>query len=55
MNRQLSGIVTMFVATKPEYGYLSSSLVKEVAGFGGSVEELVPAVVAKALEERFRS
>ncbi|MDP2622611.1 MAG: pantetheine-phosphate adenylyltransferase, partial [Actinomycetota bacterium] len=31
MNRQLSGIVTMFVATKPEYGYLSSSLVKEVA------------------------
>lgn len=55
MNRQLSGIVTMFVATKPEYGYLSSSLVKEVAGFGGSVEELVPAVVAKALEQRFRS
>ena len=55
MNRQLSGIVTMFVATKPEYGYLSSSLVKEVAGFGGSVEDLVPAVVAKALEERFRS
>ena len=54
MNRQLSGIVTMFVATKPEYGYLSSSLVKEVAGFGGSVEELVPAVVAKALQERFR-
>lgn len=55
MNRQLSGIVTMFVATKPEYGYLSSSLVKEVAGFGGSVDELVPAVVAKALEQRFRS
>ena len=55
MNRQLSGIVTMFVATKPEYGYLSSSLVKEVAGFGGSVEDLVRAVFAKALEERFRS
>lgn len=55
MNRQLSGIVTMFVATKPEYGYLSSSLVKEVAGFGGTVEELVPAVVSKALQERFRS
>lgn len=55
MNRQLSGIVTMFVATKPEFGYLSSSLVKEVAGLGGSVEELVPAVVSKALKERFRS
>ena len=55
MNRQLSEIVTMFVATKPEYGYLSSSLVKEVAGFGGSVEELVPAAVSKALQERFRT
>lgn len=54
MNRQLSGIVTMFIATKPEFGYLSSSLVKEVAGFGGSVDELVPDVVAKALQERFR-
>ena len=53
MNRQLSDIVTMFVATKPEWGYLSSSLVKEVAALGGSVSELVPPVVAKALEERF--
>ena len=31
MNRHLSGIVTLFVATKPEYGYLSSSLVRQVA------------------------
>lgn len=52
MNRQLSGIVTMFVATKPEFGYLSSSLVKEVAHLGGSVDELVPEVVAKALAGR---
>jgi pantetheine-phosphate adenylyltransferase len=53
MNRHLSGIVTLFVATKPEYGYLSSSLVKQVAGLGGSVDSLVPAPVAKALKERF--
>lgn len=53
MNRHLSGIVTMFVATRPDLGYLSSSLVKEVAGLGGSVDELVPEVVAKALTERF--
>lgn len=53
MNRHLSGLMTMFVATKPEFGYLSSSLVKEVAALGGTVEELVPAMVAKALEERF--
>ena len=51
MNRHLSGIVTMFVPTKPELGYLSSSLVKEVARLGGSVAELVPPPVAAALEE----
>ncbi len=53
MNRALSGIDTFFVATSPEYGYLSSSLVKEVSQYGGSVDELVPVGVAKALKERF--
>jgi pantetheine-phosphate adenylyltransferase len=55
MNRTLSGIVTMFVATKPEYGYLSSSMVKEVARFGGSISGLVPPHVEKALKERIES
>jgi pantetheine-phosphate adenylyltransferase len=53
MNRHLSGIVTLFVATKPEYGYLSSSLVKQVAELGGAVGSLVPEVVATALTEKF--
>jgi len=53
MNRHLSGIVTLFVATKPEYGYLSSSLVRQVAGLGGSVDSLVPPNVSVALKERF--
>ena len=52
MNRELSGIVTLFVATKPEFGYLSSSLVKQVAELGGNVEGLVPTPVAVALKER---
>ena len=53
MNRHLSGdVVSLFVATKPEYGYLSSSLVKEVARLGGSVDDLVPPNVAEALKER---
>ena len=52
MNRHLSGIVTLFVATKPEYGYLSSSLVKQVAGLGGAIDKLVPPIVAAAIEER---
>lgn len=53
MNRNLSGITTLFVATKPEYGYLSSSLVKQVASLGGAVDNLVPEAVAAALKERF--
>ena len=52
MNRHLSGIVTLFVATKPEFGYLSSSLVKQVAGLGGSVDSLVPEPVMHVLKER---
>jgi pantetheine-phosphate adenylyltransferase len=53
MNRHLSkDVVSLFVATKPEYGYLSSSLVKEVARLGGSVDDLVPPNVAQALKER---
>ena len=53
MNRHLSGdVVSLFVATKPEYAYLSSSLVKEVARLGGSVDALVPEPVAVALKER---
>jgi pantetheine-phosphate adenylyltransferase len=54
MNRHLSSdVVTLFVATKPEYGYLSSSLVKQVARLGASVEALVPEPVALALKEAF--
>lgn len=52
MNRHLSGIVTMFVATAPALGYLSSSLVKEVAALGGSIDEFVPEAVARAVRER---
>lgn len=52
MNRHLSGIVTMFMVTKPEFGYLSSSLVKQVASLGGSVDSLVPEPVMRALKER---
>jgi pantetheine-phosphate adenylyltransferase len=53
MNENLAGINTLFLPTNPEYGYLSSSLVKEVARLGGSVESLVPPLVATALKERY--
>jgi pantetheine-phosphate adenylyltransferase len=54
MNAALApGLDTMFVTAKPEWAFLSSSLVKEVARFGGDVAGLVPASVAHALAERF--
>ncbi len=54
MNSALApALDTMFVTAKPSWAFLSSSLVKEVARYGGSVEGLVPPGVAKALSERF--
>jgi pantetheine-phosphate adenylyltransferase len=52
MNRSLSGVETFFVPTAPNWSFLSSSLVKEVARYGGDVSGLVPPVVAERLAER---
>ena len=52
MNYRLAGVETMFVSTNPLYGYLSSSLVKEVATYGGDVSGLVPDSVLERLTER---
>ncbi len=54
MNRALAGLETLFMTTSPEWSFLSSSLVKEVARYGGDVGGLVPSGVADALRERFR-
>jgi pantetheine-phosphate adenylyltransferase len=52
MNHHLSGIETCFVATNPSHGYISSSLVKEVARLGGNTDRLVPAEVQQALNAK---
>lgn len=52
MNATLRGVETVFIPTNPAWSFLSSSLVREVARLGGSVEELVPAPVAAALKEK---
>jgi pantetheine-phosphate adenylyltransferase len=52
MNSSLSGIETVFVPTSPEYSFLASSLVKEVATFGGDVSGLVPGLVLDRLTDR---
>lgn len=52
MNRELAAVETLFVPTAPQVGHLSSSLVKQIAGFGGDVSRLVPKVVDDRLRER---
>lgn len=54
MNKKLDpNVETMIVFASPEYYYVSSNTVKEVAMHGGSVKDLVPHAVAKALREKF--
>lgn len=54
MNARM-GIDTAFMATNPEYSYLSSSLMKEVVGLGGEIDGLVPPKVLERLTEKMRS
>ena len=54
LNRKLAPEVeTMYLMSSPQYSFLSSSGVKEVASFGGSVEDLVPEPVARRFEELY--
>ena len=53
MNYKLARIDTLFMPTSPQYSFLSSSLVREVARFGGDVSSMVPPAVAIRLKERF--
>ena len=52
MNHRLAGVETLFMTTSPQWSFLSSSLVREVARFGGDVSGLVPPPVAERLAER---
>jgi pantetheine-phosphate adenylyltransferase len=52
MNNGLSGVETLFIPTSPTYSFLSSSLVKEVAQWGGDISHLVPPRVLTALNDK---
>ena len=52
MNYNQAGVETMFMTTNPLYAFLSSSLVKEFASYGGDVASLVPDAVLRRLTER---
>jgi pantetheine-phosphate adenylyltransferase len=53
MNRQLSGIETLFIPTSSSFAFVASRLLREVARYGGDVSALVPKVVAVRLHEKF--
>ncbi|ROO83377.1 phosphopantetheine adenylyltransferase [Actinocorallia herbida] len=54
MNNRMSGVETLFMATSPEYAFLSSSLMKEVVRWGGDASGLVPELVHERLIERLK-
>ncbi|MDR7329222.1 pantetheine-phosphate adenylyltransferase [Corynebacterium guangdongense] len=54
MNRRLTGVETFFLMTDERFGYVSSSLCKEVVRYGGDVSGLVPEVVHEAMKAKLR-
>ena len=54
MNKHIAGVDTFFVATAPQYSFVSSSLAKEVATLGGNVSELLPDAVNRRLADKLR-
>ena len=56
MNRQLAPeIETFFIVTDPKYSYVSSSSVREIFHFGGTVRDVVPVGVYERLRERYNA
>jgi pantetheine-phosphate adenylyltransferase len=53
MNRQLSGIETLFIPTSATSSFVASRLLREVARYGGDVSAFVPKAVAERLQEKF--
>lgn len=54
MNKHVAGVDTFFVATRPQYSFVSSSLAKEVAQLGGDVADLLPEPVNARLREKLK-
>ena len=53
-NRSVAGIETVFVMTSEEYGFVNSTMVREVAILGGDVSKLIPIPVYKRLKEQLK-
>ena len=53
MNHKISGVNTLFIPSASDHSFLASKLIREIARFGGDVSNMVPAPVAKRLEEKY--
>ena len=53
-NRAVAGIETVFIMTSEQYGFTSSTLIREVATLGGDLSNLIPEGIHKRLKERLR-
>jgi pantetheine-phosphate adenylyltransferase len=52
-NRSVAGIETVFIMTTEQYGFISSTLIRQVASLGGDISNMVPSSVNRLLKERF--
>jgi pantetheine-phosphate adenylyltransferase len=52
-NRAVAGIETVFIMTSEQYGFTSSTLIREIASLGGDLSNLIPTAVHRRLESRF--
>ena len=52
-NRAVAGIETIFIMTSEQYGFTSSTLIREVASLGGDLSNLIPESIHRRLEGRF--
>ena len=55
INLQLQGVETLFMSTAPAHSFLSSSLVKEIASYGGDVSSYIPAPILHRLKSRLQA
>jgi len=53
-NRAVAGIETVFIMTSEQYGFTSSTLIREIASLGGDLSNLIPENVYERLRERFK-
>ena len=52
-NREVAGVETVFIMTKPEFAFISSSLIKQMAAMGADVSTMVPPRVFECIRQRF--